>query len=33
LEDEEKEEYVDRIKYVTERLNLIGADEVEHKAT
>lgn len=33
LEDEEKDEHIDRLKYVTERLELIGADEVEHKAT
>lgn len=33
MEDDDKDEHVDRLKYVTERLDLISADEVEHKAT
>ena len=33
MEDEDKDEYIDRMKYVTDRLELIDADSVEHKAT
>jgi hypothetical protein len=32
MEDEDKDEHIDRLKYVTERLETIGANEVEHKA-
>ena len=33
MEEEDKDEHIDRMKYVNDRLELIGADEVEHKAT
>jgi len=33
MEDEDKDEHNDRLKYVMERLELISADTVVHKAT
>ena len=32
MEPEDKEEHLNRLKYVTERLELIGANEAENKA-
>lgn len=33
MEDEDRDEHADRMKYVIERLDMICADQVEHKAT
>jgi len=33
MEEEDRDEHNDRLKYVIERLDMISADEVEHKAT